>query len=168
MAMNAHDLALKYLSTRDRTVSEIRKHLLSKDVPKAEIEECLEYLSECGLVDDEDYCERYILYGKEKGRGPIRLEKELTERGVPSDIIKMGMEAHFGAEGEREAALLHVQKLLRNRLEESEYPEDSVFYEENQKPSPLSEKELARIGRRLASQGFHSHVIYEILGMLRR
>ena len=60
MAMNAHDLALKYLSTRDRTMLEMRKYLASKEVPEAEIEECLEYLSECGLIDDEDYCERYI------------------------------------------------------------------------------------------------------------
>jgi len=168
MAMNAHDLALKYLSTRDRTMLEMRKYLASKEVPEAEIEECLEYLSECGLIDDEDYCERYILYGMEKGRGPIRLEKELTEKGVPPDIVKMALEAHFGSEGEREAALYQVQRLLKNRSEESEYPEDWVFYEENPKPVPLNEKELARIGRRLASQGFHSHVIYEILGMLRR
>lgn len=153
MAMNAHDLALKYLSTRDRTMLEMRKYLASKEVPEAEIEECLEYLSECGLIDDEDYCERYILYGMEKGRGPLRLEKELTEKGVPSDIIKMGLEAHFGSGAEREAALLHVEKLLRQA--------------ENPGTSAPGEKELARIARRLASQGFHSHVIYEIIGRLR-
>ena len=89
----------------------------------------------------------------EKGRGPLSAGKRLTEKGVPSDIIKIVLEAHFWSGAEREAALLHVEKLLRQA--------------ENPGTSAPGEKELARIARRLASQGFHSHVIYEIIGRLR-
>ncbi len=171
MDQKVHDLALKYLNTRDRTAWEIRKYLLSKGIPEAQVEECLGYLSKCGLLDDEDYCERYVLYGIGKGRGPLRLERELTEKGIDSQIIKAGLETHFGGGAEKEVLLSYLNKLLKqldpDSSEESYYPEDSVFYEEEKRKQIPEEKEIARIGRRLAAQGFHSSIIYEALGRLR-
>ncbi len=151
MNRNAHDLAMKYLAHRDRTAKEIQDHLTAKGVEEDGIAECLQYLFQAGLVDDEDYCGRYILYAMGKGRGPLRIRKDLTEKGIRDDLIDMGLEEHFAGEGECTAARSLVYKLLQKE----------------EPGSPMSEKDIARIGRRLASRGFHSNVIYEIIDWLR-
>ncbi|MGI6732729.1 MAG: regulatory protein RecX [Anaerovoracaceae bacterium] len=152
MGLNARDLALKYLSRRDRTAMEIKKYLELKGVSEEEIRDCLDYLSECGLIDDEEYCEKYISYGMEKGRGPIRLEKELLERGVSPEVVKLALEAHFSDGAEQKAALAYINKLL----------------EQTGREIAGNDKEMAKIGRRLAYQGYHSNVIYDLLNKLRR
>jgi SOS response regulatory protein OraA/RecX len=171
MGLNARDLALKYLSRCDRTALEVKKHLGLKGISEEEIQDCLSYLSECGLIDDENYCDKYILYGMEKGRGPIRLERDLLEKGVSSDVIKLGLETHFGDGGEQKAARAYMNKLLRqidrDLLGGTENLDCDEISEEDERPT-LSEKEIAKIGRRLASQGYHSNVIYELLNKLRR
>ncbi|GAB1475605.1 hypothetical protein MASR2M70_04370 [Bacillota bacterium] len=150
MKEDAHDLAMKYLAHRDRTSKEIRDHLTAKGVQTAAISECLKYLTRGGYVNDEEYCGKYILYSMDKGRGPLRIIKELSDKGVPSDFIDPAIEEHFGGDGERNAAEKVVGKLLGPEWENSQ----------------MSEKDVARIGRQLASRGFHSHVIYEIVGRL--
>jgi regulatory protein len=149
MEHKAHDVAIKYLYSRDRTAYEIGKHLEAKGFPRDEIDECLEYLTECGLVSDENYCEKYIVYGMEKGRGPLRLKKELYDKGIAQEIINIGLEAHFGGDGEKEAASNYMEKYISKSEVE------------------ISGKELAKIGRRLSSQGFHSHIIYDIINRLK-
>ena len=160
---DARDLALKYLNTRDRTAHEIRKHLESKGVPGDEISGCLEYLAESGMIDDEDYCERYISYGTEKGRGPLRLEKELLDKGLPREMVRAALNEHFGEGSEYEAALVYLKKLIKQQgfgdTGFAEYPEDGYFSQRG--------KDVARIGRRLASQGYNAAVIYELLDKLR-
>lgn len=147
--MNAREVAIKYLGYRDRSVYEIKKHLREKGYVEEEILKTLDFLSECKLIDDENYCIKYIKYGIEKGRGPIRLERELREKGIDKDIILINMEAELDTERERELASMHVEKLLK------------------QTDQMIDEKQLARIGRRLSSQGFHSNIIYELISMLR-
>ncbi len=190
MEHNAHDLAMKYLNTRDRTSHEIKVYLASKGISGEEIRECLEYLFQCGFINDDDYCERYILYGMEKGRGPLLLEKELSDKGISQEILRPALDAHFGSGGERKAAMAYVEKLLKQadyipvdskqvngpdyagepeffkEAAGSDFHDEAEFAEETARPS-MNEKELARIGRRLASKGYHSHVIYDILGKLR-
>lgn len=145
MEHKAQDVAVRYLYNRDRTEYEIRKHLEMKGFPEEDIDECLEYLIQCGLVNDENYCEKYIIYGIDKCRGPLRLKKELYDRGISREIINIGLESHFSGASEKEIAANYVEKYLRKTEVD------------------LDDKEIARIGRRLASQGFHSHVIYDLL-----
>lgn len=151
MNRSAHDLAMGYLTNRDRTSKEIRDYLGAKGVEEDGIAECLQYLSQAGLVDDVDYCGRYILYAMGKGRGPLRIRKELSEKEIHAELIDMGLEEHFGGESERTAARELVFK----------------FLQQEEQGSQMSEKDIARMGRRLASRGFHSNVIYEIIDRLR-
>lgn len=148
MEPNAHDIALKYLRYQDRTKAEVEKHLKGKGCSRQEITETLDFLTDSKLINDEDYCERYIRYGMEKGRGPLRLERELLDKGLNVDVIRLGLETHLDSSTERELALDQAGKLL-------------IRTEQN------GEKELARIARHLSYQGYHTNVIYEVIGKLR-
>lgn len=173
MKINAHDLALKFLNSRDRTAFEIRKHLKSKAVSRELIDECVEYLIECKLIDDEDYCDRYIIYGIGKGKGPLRLERELLEKGISGEMVNTALDAHFGHGEEFNAAIAYVEKQLRQQgyLQFSFNNEEGEEFETGSRDEgtrPIfDEKELAKIGRRLAYQGYHSHIIYGIIDRLR-
>lgn len=150
MKLNASELAMKYLAYRDRTSSEIQKYLISKEISQEDIDTCLQYLKDYRYVDDEDYCRRYFLYSIEKGRGPLRITRDLREKGIPDELIDMGIEEHFGFGNEAVLAMSFVEKLLTKEVHRL----------------PLGEKEIAKIGRRLASSGYHSHAIYEVLDKL--
>ncbi|HZK02680.1 MAG TPA: regulatory protein RecX [Anaerovoracaceae bacterium] len=160
MKLNPINLALKYLSYRDRTAHEIRKYLSSKNVSKSDIADCLDYLAECGLIDDESYCGRYIIYSMEKGRGPLRIRKELREKGISPETIDIYIEEHFAEGGELKAAWDYT-----NRLLDSGFENRSGGHNNN---NTLTDKEIARLGRRLAGRGYSGGVIYEVLGKLRR
>jgi regulatory protein len=101
-------------------------------------------------VDDARYCGDYIRYGVGKGRGPVRLQMELSEKGIDAGLIRDALEESFDQSTERDAALKEVAKLLKEREDRPD------------------EKTLAKIGRRLNGLGYHSDVIYEIIRTLRK
>lgn len=149
MKHSANDSAMRYLGNRDRTAFEIRRHLTSKGFEEEEIKTCLDYLNEYKLINDEDYCEKYIRYAMGKGRGPLRIRKELQDRGVSEEYIQIGLEEFFSGEDELKAALCFVEKQLSKGM------------------SVESEKEVARIGRQLSSRGYNVGIIHKVLGKLR-
>ncbi len=146
---NVREAALRYLSFRDRTSSELKKYLSEKEFPPEEVGETIEAFLECGLLSDEKYCANYVRFAVEKGRGPLRIEKELRDKGIAVEDIRTELEAYFAEGRESEIALEYAEKMRAGSEE-------------------LSEKELARIGRRLAAQGFHSSVLFGVIGKLRR
>ena len=145
MPKDCHDTALSYLEHRARSASEVKAHLVSKGFGEEEIEEELNHLKELRYVDDARYCGDYIRYGAGKGRGPVRLQHELAEKGVDAGLIREALEESFDRQTERDAAIKEARKLLK---------------EQNGRPD---EKTLAKIGRKLNSLGYHSDVIYEII-----
>ncbi|MDD3349604.1 MAG: RecX family transcriptional regulator [Eubacteriales bacterium] len=146
---NVREAAIHYLSFRDRTTSEVRKYLEGKEFPSEEIDETIEAFLDCSLLSDEKYCGNYIRYSIEKGRGPLRIEKELREKGIDIEEIRRELELQFSERGEKELAMECAQKLF-------------------EKIGECNDKELSRIARRLATQGFRSTVIFEVLGKLKR
>lgn len=149
MEKDCRETALRFLEFREKSTSEVRSHLITKGFQEEEIEVELQYLTELRYLDDARYCSDYIRYGIGKGRGPVRLQHELSEKGIDSALIKEALEEAFDRETEREAAMLEARKLLKQEGE-------------------LNEKTLAKIGRKLHSLGYHSDVIYDLLGKLRK
>ncbi len=149
MPKDCHDTALSHLEHRERSSFEVRSHLKSKGFQEEEIEEELENLKELHYIDDARYCESFVRYGMEKGRGPTRLQFELKDKGIDGDLIRQTIEDHFDRKSEKEAAMKAAKKILIGEM----------------KPD---EKVLAKIGRRLASLGYHTDIIYDILGQLRK
>lgn len=145
MPKDCRDTALSYLEHRERTTFEVKSHLVSKGFEEDEIEEELNRLKELGYVDDARYCGDYIRYGAGKGRGPVRLQHELAEKGVDAGLIREALEESYDRQTERDAAMKEAKKLLKE-----------------QEGRPY-EKTLAKIGRKLNTLGYHTDVIYDII-----
>jgi Uncharacterized protein conserved in bacteria len=165
MQKDCRDTALTYLASRERSAYEIKTHLLSKGFGAEEIKAELEFLQEFHYVDDARYCADYIRYAAGKGRGPIRIRMELEEKGIDGSLIRQALEEFFDPAGEREAAMKEAQKLLRRDAAGSCDAEEATGEKE---PETVDEKTLAKIGRKLASLGYHTDVVYGVIGRLRR
>lgn len=168
MSKDCRDTALSFLEHRERSTHEVRSHLRSKGFRKDEIEEEMKCLEESHYVDDARYCRSYIDYGIRKGRGPVRLRHELAEKGVDSLLIQEIIDECFDRDTEEAAAMREIMKLLeRNAASERDILNGPAF-DDIPDLSVSDEKTIGKICRRLASQGYRTGVIYDIVGRLRK
>ena len=147
MLKDCRETALSFLEHRERSAFEVKSHLIFKGFPEEEIEEELQNLKELRYIDDVRYCSDYIRYGAGKGRGPVRLQAELAEKGIDTVLIQEALAERFDRQTEKEAAMKEAVKLLAGR-------------EPDGRPD---EKTLAKIGRRLNAMGYHADVIYGVI-----
>lgn len=146
--MEIKDAALKYLTSRARTCGEMQQYLLGKGFEPEEIQKTIAYLKELRYLDDADYCSRYLEYAIGKGRGSIRIKRELEEKGVDRQTIQIAFEEYEGEESELDRAKQQAAKIAGGK--------------------PVDKKLLGRIGRRLSSMGYQSDVIYQVIGTYMR
>jgi regulatory protein len=108
---DAYELALKALSYKERTESELRGWLAEREVGEAEIEEVIALLAEAGAIDDASFARRYAADKRElAGWGPERIAQALEGRGVAREHIEAALA------GEDEEAQLHrAVALLEDR-----------------------------------------------------
>jgi regulatory protein len=109
-------LAFRYLSRRERTVSEMRQHLLGRGVTVAAVEEAIEELSEQGYLDDARYARLFAQDKRELEQwGSERIRRALLARGIERDLIDETLAGHDdGADGGGE--LGRALALLRTRF----------------------------------------------------
>jgi regulatory protein len=89
---DAYELALKALSYRERTESELRTWLAERDVERDQIEEVIARLAEAGAIDDASFARRYAEDKRElAGWGPERIARELEGRGVPAEHVESAL-----------------------------------------------------------------------------
>jgi regulatory protein len=94
---DAYELALRALSHRERTESELRGWLAERRVEEGEIEEVIALLAEAAAIDDASFARRYAADKRElAGWGPKRIANALKGRGVAGEHI----EAALAGEGE--------------------------------------------------------------------
>jgi regulatory protein len=103
-----YELALKALSYKERTESELRGWLGERAVEEAEIEEVIGLLIEAGAVDDASFARRYAEDKRElAGWGPDRISKALEGRGVAREHVEAALAGEDeDAQLERAVALL--------------------------------------------------------------
>ena len=110
----ALDLAYRYLSRRERTVAEVRRHLEAKRCEPAAIDAAVDELSESGYLDDAGYAQRFAEDRRElDGWGAERIARKLAAVGVDGEAIAAACDAR-DHEGELDAAIT----LLRRRFRE--------------------------------------------------
>jgi regulatory protein len=114
----AFDLALsrayRHLGRRDRTVAEVRKHLLVKEADAGVVEAVLEELATQGYLDDARYAERFADDRRRlDGWGPDRIARKLAETGVARAHIDAAL-----ADRDHASDLETAVALLRRRLRE--------------------------------------------------
>jgi regulatory protein len=108
---DAYELAVRALSYKERTESELRGWLAERGVDEAEIEEVIALLAEAAAIDDASFARRYAEDKRElAGWGPDRITKALEDRGV----ARAQIEAALGGEDE-EAQLGRAVRLLGDR-----------------------------------------------------
>jgi regulatory protein len=108
---DAYELALRALSYKERTESELRGWLAEREVAEAEIEEVIALLAEAGAIDDASFARRFAEDKRSlAGWGPERISKSLEGRGVGREHIEEAL-ATDDETGQLERAIA----LLRGR-----------------------------------------------------
>ena len=79
--------ALELLARREHSRLELRQKLLQRGFPTERIEPVLDRLIEERLLDEGRYAELYACARADKGYGPLRIARELRERGVPEAAV---------------------------------------------------------------------------------
>ena len=104
--------ALDMLSRREHTVEELRRKLSAKGYEDDVVNDIVDDLETRNLVSDDRFVEAFIRSRVNRGQGPVRIERDLRDRGVDevrieqtihydtdywSDIIDRVREKKFGA-----------------------------------------------------------------------
>ena len=84
----AFDRAVRFLAYRPRSIEEVRRHLVKKEVPDSQIAAVIERLLQRGYVDDLEFA-RYWVANRDrfKPMGSRALRYELRQKGVDDEII---------------------------------------------------------------------------------
>jgi regulatory protein len=93
VADEPYELALRALSYKERTESELRAWLAEREVAEAEIEEVIALLMEAGAIDDASFARRYAEDKRTlAGWGPDRIAASLEGRGVARAHIERALD----------------------------------------------------------------------------
>lgn len=110
----AMDLAVKYLSFKARTVSEMSGYLKKKEIDKEIIIEVLKRLEEYRYLDDKVYLKNYVENNRNLTYyGSKRMIQDLKKRGISDDLL-LTLEDLFPQEEEYRCAELVAKKTLRS------------------------------------------------------
>ncbi len=83
----ALQVALRYVSFRQRSVTEVRRRV-GKDFSQPVVEQVLAALHRFGYLDDRDFAERWRdSRSRRRPRGSFLLRRELRAKGIAEDII---------------------------------------------------------------------------------
>lgn len=142
-----------YINARMRTEKQLRKYLSDKGFDSSEIDAVAEEFKKYGYIDDVNYAMLYFEYAFGKGRGMIRIRKELREKGIDPDIIDEAYDMLETDHDEYETAEAVGRQVLAG------IDTEDLDYREKQKLR-------ARIARRLAGRGFPADIVYKVAGRL--
>lgn len=142
-AGSAWTMALRLLMRRDYTSAELRNRLLDKGVTDADADDCVARLTADRTLDDRRVALAHVRTARDiKGRGRLRIERELIHRGIAPALAH---EAVASLPGDDEQAQI-ARILARKRL-----------------PARLSLAERRRIFQHLLRRGFPADAISKAL-----
>jgi regulatory protein len=110
--VRALELSYALINTRERTVCEVRRHLVGKGVSTEVVDTTVEILCDQGLLDDRRFAELFAADKRELEQwGSERIRISLAARGVESDLVQAVLaeteqgDGDGGGEGELDRAL---------------------------------------------------------------
>lgn len=108
--------ALKFLGYCPRSEAEVQAKLKQLAFPQNVIESTLEKLRSLNLLNDETFARNWIL-GRVEGRGygPLRVERELRQKGIARSLISQVVKGTFGQEEGKERARVLLAKRFRGK-----------------------------------------------------
>ena len=114
---STYDRALDMLEARARSVFELRRGLLRKGEPEADVDATIARLRDAGLLDDATYA-RQLTRSKALGKGQSRrrIGQELAKRGVARAVADEAIVDVFDEEAIDEAAAIETvaQKRMKS------------------------------------------------------
>jgi regulatory protein len=135
--MSAYLDSLKLLGRRELSVAQLRSRLVDRDHPAEEADEAIVRLLENGALDDRRVALAHArTASKVKGRGRLRVSRELQAMGIAKEVVAEAVAEVFGDLDERALIDRAIQKKLRG----------------GRKPSTMQER--ARLYQFLMRQGF--------------
>lgn len=143
-----YDYAIQALGRHMRTEAELRRLMRLRVEPSehgnAIVDAIVARLKGNGYLDDVAYAEIYARLRQQNEKfGQRRVRQSLSQKGVAAQIVTDAVEARYADIDEETLARQHLE---RKRIRK-----------------PESEKETARVMRRLVAAGFSTSVIYKIL-----
>lgn len=79
--------AVRLLARREHSRAELERKLAARGAPGELVDEVLESLGARRLQSDERYAEALVTSRVGRGQGPVRIRRELAERGVAAGLI---------------------------------------------------------------------------------
>jgi regulatory protein len=103
------------LEARARGCDELRRRLLSKGEPEADVDAAILRLTESGLLDDANYA-RQMARSKAIGSGQSkrRIQQDLSRRGVNREVATEAIAQVFEEEGVDDATT--IERVARKKL----------------------------------------------------
>ncbi len=89
---SVRNTAMDLLSRREHSRRELDAKLGQRGFDQQEIDKALVELQTENLLNDDRFAESYIYQRMQKGFGPFRIRHELSEKGIPAEIIDQQME----------------------------------------------------------------------------
>ena len=79
--------AVVLLARRDFCSAELRHKLEAQGFEAATVQAIVREFIERGYLNDERYGRQFVAYHAERGHGPLRIERELAQRGLDAALI---------------------------------------------------------------------------------
>ena len=106
---------LNALEKSMKTKKMLRDYLREKGYPKECIDRACVKLAEYGYINDENFCENFILsYRNQKSKR--KLKYDLLSKGINEEIVEAKLAQMLDEEGEGEKCLLHAKKYLNGKI----------------------------------------------------
>ena len=138
----AVELAFRHLGRRDRTETELRRHLAAKDVGEAEADAAIAEVARMGYLDDARYARTFAEDRRNlDGWGNERIEHKLLTLGVDREHIAAAL-GNRDCGGELDAAVELLQRRFRDAV-------------------PTSERERERALGMLVRKGYELELAYD-------
>jgi regulatory protein len=107
---------LHQLGRRELTAKQLRQRLLDRDHSAEDVERAIALLLENRALDDARVAAAYVRTAvKVKGRGRLRIRRELQEMGIDQDVAGAALAEAFGEIDERAMVRQAIQKKLRGK-----------------------------------------------------
>lgn len=118
------------LSRRELSAQQLRDRLLERDHDPEEVDATVERLLEDGSLDDGRVARAYIRTAvKVKGRGRLRVQRELHEMGIPKEVASEALAESFADIDERALIAKAIQKKLRGKTKLEDQAEYARLYQ---------------------------------------
>jgi regulatory protein len=121
---------LRLLARRELSVKELRDRLVDREHPTEEIDRAIEHLLETQALDDARVARAYArTASKVKGRGRLRVMRELNAMGIAKETASEAVADVFADVDERSLIAKALQKKMRGRPRVANAAEHARLYQ---------------------------------------